>query len=76
METIANILPWVQIALSILLVGSILLQQSASELGGAFGGGDRAVFHTKRGFEKVLFVTTIVIAILFAASALIAILLK
>lgn len=76
METIANILPWIQIALSILLVGAILLQQSAAELGGAFGGGDRVMFHTKRGLEKALFVATIVLAILFAVSTLLAILLK
>ena len=73
MTIIAKILPWVQIILSALLVLSILLQQSSAGVGGALGGGDGgATFHTRRGFEKFLFYFTIVIAILFAASAVLA----
>ena len=41
-------------------------------LGGGESGG---MHHTKRGFEKILFYITIVIAILFALSAFVAILL-
>jgi len=73
METISNILPWTQIILSVLLVTVIMLQQSGAGLGGAFGGSDDVGgSHTKRGLEKVLFNATIVIAILFAVSSLIA----
>jgi preprotein translocase subunit SecG len=73
METISNILQWTQIILSVLLIVVIMLQQSGAGLGGAFGGSDETGgSRTKRGLEKVLFNTTIVIAILFAVSSLIA----
>ena len=73
METLSAILPYTQIALSILLVLVIILQQTGAGLGGAFGGSDSSSgFHTRRGFEKVLFNITIVIAILFVLSTLFA----
>lgn len=72
MQIISNILPWVQIILSIVLVITIMLQRSGSELGGAFGGGDgSATYNTKRGLEKYLFRISIIVAILFAISALV-----
>ncbi len=75
MNTIAQILPWIQVVISILLVITILLQQSGAGLGGALGGGDgNANYHTKRGFEKFLFYLTIIIAALFVASAFVAVL--
>lgn len=77
MTIIATILPYIQIILSIILVGAILLQQSSAGLGGVLGGGDSGgLYHTRRGFEKFLFVTTIVVGILFAVSAFLAILIK
>ncbi len=77
MTIIVNALPYIQIILSIILTVAILLQQSGAGAGGAFGGGDgSAMYNTRRGFEKFLFVTTIVTAILFTASALVAILVK
>ena len=70
METLTAILPYIQVVLSILLVAAIILQQTGAGLGGAFGGGDfSSGFHTRRGFEKTLFRATIVLAILFALSA-------
>jgi protein translocase SecG subunit len=76
MSLIAKMLPWLQVILSVLLVLSILLQRSAAGVGGALGGGEGGgMHHTKRGFEKILFYMTIVIAILFAVSAFVAILL-
>lgn len=72
MFTLASILPLVQIVLSVLLVGSILLQQSEGSLGSAFGGQTGSGWHTKRGLEKQLFIATIVLAILFALSAVLA----
>lgn len=69
--SIAGMIPYIQIVLSVLLVGGILLQQSEAGLGGAFGGGDSfsSGYHTKRGFEKTLFIATIVIAVVFAATS-------
>ncbi len=56
---------------------SILLQQSGANAGGALGGSDGGSFHsTRRGFEKFLFILSIVCGILFALSALVAIIIK
>ena len=77
METLSAILPYIQIALSILLVLAIILQQTGAGLGGAFGGSDSSSgFHTRRGFEKVLFNITIVLGILFAFFALVALIIR
>ncbi len=77
MTIIATMLPYIQIILSIILVVTVLLQQSDAGVGGVLGGGDSGgLHHTRRGFEKFLFVTTIVVGILFVASALLAILVK
>ncbi len=67
-----SLLPYAQIILSVLLVGSILLQRTGAQVGGAFGGSDNmsSAYHTRRGMEKTLFSVTIVLAILFALSAL------
>lgn len=77
MTIIATMLPYIQIILSIILIVAILLQQSSAGVGGALGGGDGGgLYHTRRGFEKFLFITTIVVAVLFTASAFLAILVK
>jgi protein translocase SecG subunit len=77
MTIIATILPYTQIILSIILIVAILLQQSSSGVSGVLGGGDGGgLHHTRRGFEKFLFATTIVVSILFIASTLAAILVK
>jgi protein translocase SecG subunit len=77
MMIIANILPYIQIILSIILIAAILLQQSSSGVGGALGGGDGSgLYSTRRGFEKFLFVLTIVIGVIFVASSFIAIFIK
>lgn len=75
MNAIAHILPWAQIILAVILSATILLQRSGAGIG-ALGGDISVTHHTKRGFEKFLFSVTIVVAILFTASAFIAILLK
>jgi len=72
MTFIKAILPYVQVLLSLLVIGSVILQRSDAGLGGAFGGGSQAGFYTKRGAEKYLFVGTIVIAVLFVVTSLLA----
>lgn len=63
---IVALMPYIQIVLSLLLIGAILLQQSEAGLGGAFGGDSfSSGHHTKRGVEKTVFIATIVIAVLF-----------
>lgn len=77
MAIVAKVLPYIQIILSIVLVGAILLQQSDAGLGGVLGGGDGGgLYHTRRGFEKFLFVMTITVAILLTLSSLLAIFIK
>ncbi|MBY0376884.1 preprotein translocase subunit SecG [Patescibacteria group bacterium] len=77
MSSIAAILPYAQIILSVVLVLSIMLQQTSAGIGGALGGGDGGSFHhTRRGFEKFLFYLSIVCGILFAVFALLSIVIK
>jgi preprotein translocase subunit SecG len=74
---ILGVLPYVQIVLSVLLIGAILMQRTGASLGGAFGADNfSSGFHTRRGLEKTLFYATIIIAVLFALSALINLLLS
>lgn len=72
MSALAAALPYIQIGLSILLIGAILLQSTGASLGGAFGADNfSSGFSTRRGFERTLFQTTIVLGVLFALSAFI-----
>lgn len=72
MALLHEVLPYVQLALSVLLIGAILLQRTGASLGGAFGADNfSSGFHTRRGMERTLFRATIVLGILFALSAII-----
>jgi len=68
---ILNIL---QIIITILLVGAILLQQRGGGLSPVFGG--EGVYRTRRGIEKAIFRATIVLAVLFLVMALLNIILR
>lgn len=77
MAIVSAVLPYVQIALSALLVAAILLQQTGAGVGGAFGGSDMSAgFHTRRGLERTLFIATIVLGVLFAASSFLALIIR
>tara|TARA_B100001741_G_scaffold313138_1_gene318260 strand:- start:1047 stop:1265 length:219 start_codon:yes stop_codon:yes gene_type:complete len=66
----------IQILLSVALIVTILLQRSEAGLGGSLGGDlGSASHHTRRGPEKFLFQATIVIAILFALTAIVTLIL-
>lgn len=58
----------IQIVSAILLIALILLQNKGTSLGSAFGG-DSSVYRTKRGVEKWIFNGTIIVAIVFLATA-------
>lgn len=64
-----NILPIIQIIISVLLVSAILLQARGSGLSSVFGG-ESTFYHTRRGIEKIVFWATIVLAVLFIATSL------
>ncbi|MEK7596983.1 MAG: preprotein translocase subunit SecG [Patescibacteria group bacterium] len=76
MSAISSVLPYIQITISALLVLAVLLQQSGAQNGGALGGPDLSgsVFHTRRGLEKILFVSTIVLGVLFALTSFVSLL--
>lgn len=56
------------IIISVLLTATILLQQRGGGMSSAFGGAE--VYHTRRGIEKSIFIASIVLSVLFVASAL------
>jgi protein translocase SecG subunit len=65
-----SILTIIQIIISLALIITILLQQRGAGGSAIFGGGGGgSSYYTKRGFEKVLFMATIVLAGLFLVTA-------
>jgi preprotein translocase subunit SecG len=77
MALLVEYLPYIQIILSAFLIVTVVLQTTGASLGGAFGADNfSSGFHTRRGMEKTLFRTTIVLGVLFALSALISLLFR
>lgn len=66
MNTILSI---AQIVVSLLLAGSILLQQRGTALGSAFGGGEAGFEVARRGSERLLFRATIFLSASFLVLA-------
>ena len=69
------ILSIVQIIIALLLTAAILLQQRGAGLSEAFGGLGGG-YHTKRGLEKTLFISTIILTILFVSSTFVVLLIR
>lgn len=59
-----------QMVLALLLIVSILLQNRGAGLGDTFGGSGN-IYQTKRGFDKFLFIATIILAFAFVGTAFI-----
>jgi preprotein translocase subunit SecG len=59
----------VQIIIAVALTVAILLQVRGAGLGSVFGG-TGTVFKTRRGIDKLLFRTTIALAVIFGALSL------
>ena len=59
----------IQLIIAVSLILAILLQNKGAGLSGIFGGAGN-VYRTKRGVEKTLFTTTIILSILFFAISL------
>ncbi|PIZ00770.1 preprotein translocase subunit SecG [bacterium (Candidatus Gribaldobacteria) CG_4_10_14_0_8_um_filter_33_9] len=70
-----QILLILQIIISCLLIVFILLQQRGTALGAVFGQGESFYFK-KRGIEKIVFVITIILSILFIGVSLLNLLIK
>lgn len=62
----------VQICVSVLLAGSILLQAKGTGLGSAFG--ETAQYRSKRGVEKLLYRATLVLTAFFLLTSLVSLL--
>lgn len=59
-----QVLSYFHVGVAILLGAAILLQQKGQGLSGAFGG-EGGFYRTKRGFEKILLICTIILSVLF-----------
>lgn len=66
-----KILNIIQIVIAGLLVGVILLQSQGAGLSQFLGGEGGEAWRTKRGFERFLLISTIVLAALFLGVALV-----
>ena len=69
-----TILQTIQIAISLGLIGGILLQQRGGGLSPVLGGAG-GVYRTRRGIEKSVFIVTIALAVLFIITAIVNIIL-
>ncbi|MBI2175440.1 MAG: preprotein translocase subunit SecG [Parcubacteria group bacterium] len=65
----ASFLNIVQVVVSLCLIVVILLQRRGAGLSTAFGGSGGG-YYTRRGFERTLFIASIIIGILFLLLAL------
>jgi len=63
------ILDILQVVVAVLLVIVVLLQNQGAGVGATFGG-EGNIYKTKRGIEKTLFTSTIILAITFLALSL------
>lgn len=68
------LLTYFQIIVSILLVAAILLQRRGGGLSPVFGGAS-GFYRTRRGVERMLFIGTVALSVLFLAGAAINIIL-
>ncbi|MDO8621344.1 MAG: preprotein translocase subunit SecG [Candidatus Levybacteria bacterium] len=60
-----------EIIVSALLIGVILIQMQGSGLSSAFGGGEGQFYRSKQSIEKLLVAVTITLSILFAVLSVI-----
>ena len=60
----------IQIVLSVLIITLILLQERSSGMSGLLGGSGEGYYQARRGMEKIIFYSTIVLAVVFVALAI------
>ena len=67
----SQVISYIQIVLSVIMVALILVQHSDESLGSAFGAsGSEGQYRTRRGAELYIFRATIVVVVLFVLSAI------
>ena len=64
-----QILPYIQLVIAIILIMAVLLQGKGAGLSNVFGGAS-SIHQTKRGFDKFLHITTIILGVVFLGLAL------
>lgn len=69
---LATIIPQITLVLGVVLIVLILLQRPQTDSAGAFSSEGGSAAHTRRGAEKTIFRATILVAVLFALSSIIA----
>jgi len=72
--SIDSILQIVTVGSAILMILAILLQQRGASLGAGFGSSGE-LYTTRRGLDKNLFETTIILAVVFVLSILVGLIL-
>ena len=60
---------YINIISAVLLIASVLIQNRGASLSNVLGG-DSESFYSRRGFDKVIYTFTIVLAIIFVGSVL------
>ncbi len=60
----------IQAIVAVLIIVLILLQERSSGLSGILGGSESSAYQTRRGLEKIIFYSTIVLTIIFVALTL------
>jgi protein translocase SecG subunit len=59
----------IQIILSVLIITLILLQERSSGMSGLMGGSGEGYYQARRGMEKLVFYSTIILSVAFVALA-------
>ena len=59
----------IQIILSVLIITLILLQERSSGMSGLMGGSGEGYYQARRGMEKIIFYSTIVLSVVFVGLA-------
>jgi preprotein translocase subunit SecG len=59
----------IQIILSVVIITLILLQERSSGMSGLLGGSGEGYYQARRGMEKIIFYSTIVLAVVFVVLA-------
>ena len=60
----------IQIIPSVVIITLILLQERSSGMSGLLGGSGEGYYQARRGMEKLIFYSTIVLAVIFVALAI------
>ena len=69
----STVLAVIQMVISVLLIIAVLIQSKGvglSQTFGGGGGGESNTYSTKRGAEKIVFITTVILSIVFLGTSI------